>query len=119
MGSALDVHRLHFAFTQLTMGLALLIVILKTLTLRPGAQRVLLVDLGKWPRAYGLKIGLTWWVIRMATATIYFVHVYRSFAGKVSTETNGTATATNARPSAQAKESQNLIQKQGHLLVHI
>ena len=89
MGSALDVHRLHFAFTQLTMGLALLIVILKTLTLRPGAQGVLLVDLGKWPRAYGLKIGLTWWVIRMATATIYFVHVYRSFAGKVSTETNG------------------------------
>ena len=41
MGSALDVHRLHFAFTitfhylfpQLTMGLALLIVILKTLAL--------------------------------------------------------------------------------------
>ena len=39
MGSALDVHRLHFAFTvtfhylfpQLTMGLALLIVILKTM----------------------------------------------------------------------------------------
>jgi cytochrome d ubiquinol oxidase subunit I len=42
MGSALDVHRLHFAFTitfhylfpQLTMGLALLMVILKTLALR-------------------------------------------------------------------------------------
>ena len=42
MGSALDVHRLHFAFTvtfhylfpQLTMGLALLIVILKTMALR-------------------------------------------------------------------------------------
>ena len=41
MGSALDVHRLHFAFTitfhylfpKLTMGLALLIVILKTLAL--------------------------------------------------------------------------------------
>jgi len=25
----------------------------------------------------------------MVLATIYFVHVYRSFAGKVSTETNG------------------------------
>ncbi len=42
MGSALDIHRLHFAFTvtfhylfpQLTMGLALLIVVLKTLHLR-------------------------------------------------------------------------------------
>jgi len=44
MGSALDVHRLHFAFTvtfhylfpQLTMGLALLLVVLKTLALRTG-----------------------------------------------------------------------------------
>ncbi|HTP68993.1 MAG TPA: cytochrome ubiquinol oxidase subunit I [Dongiaceae bacterium] len=44
MGSALDVHRLHFAFTvtfhylfpQLTMGLALLILILKTVHLRTG-----------------------------------------------------------------------------------
>jgi len=42
MGSALDIHRLHFAFTvtfhylfpQLTMGLALLIVVLKTMSLR-------------------------------------------------------------------------------------
>jgi len=39
--------------------------------------------------AYGLKIGLIWWVIGMTLATIYFVHVYRSFAGKVSTEKNG------------------------------
>lgn len=46
MGSALDVHRLHFAFTitfhylfpQLTMGLALLIVILKTIALRSGEE---------------------------------------------------------------------------------
>jgi cytochrome d ubiquinol oxidase subunit I len=42
MDSALDVHRLHFAFTvtfhylfpRLTMGLALLILILKTMALR-------------------------------------------------------------------------------------
>jgi cytochrome d ubiquinol oxidase subunit II len=33
--------------------------------------------------AYGLKIGLVWWVIGMALATGYFVYVYRSFAGKV------------------------------------
>jgi len=47
MDSALAVHRLHFAFTvtfhylfpQLTMGLALLIVILKTVALRTGAER--------------------------------------------------------------------------------
>src|SRR6267142_1713915 len=46
MDSALAVHRLHFAFTitfhyifpQLTMGLALLIVILKTIALRTGDQ---------------------------------------------------------------------------------
>jgi len=46
MQSAVDVHRLHFAFTitfhylfpQLTMGLALLIVILKTMFLRPGTS---------------------------------------------------------------------------------
>src|SRR6266566_4193965 len=44
MDSALALHRLHFAFTitfhylfpQLTMGLALLIVVLKTLALRTG-----------------------------------------------------------------------------------
>src|SRR5215813_3649823 len=47
MDSALAVHRLHFAFTitfhylfpQLTMGLALLIVILKTIALRTGDER--------------------------------------------------------------------------------
>src|SRR6201993_4331185 len=46
MGQALDVHRLHFAFTvtfhylfpQLTMGLALLLVILKTMALRSGDE---------------------------------------------------------------------------------
>ena len=46
MGTALDVHRLHFAFTvtfhylfpQLTMGLALLIVILKSIALRTGDE---------------------------------------------------------------------------------
>ena len=47
MDSALAVHRLHFAFTvtfhylfpQLTMGLALLIVILKTLALRTANEQ--------------------------------------------------------------------------------
>jgi len=34
--------------------------------------------------AYGRKTGLIWWVV-----LFYFVHAYRSFAGKVSTETNG------------------------------
>ncbi|MEK7753462.1 MAG: cytochrome ubiquinol oxidase subunit I, partial [Acidobacteriota bacterium] len=46
MDSALDWHRLHFAFTitfhylfpQLTMGLALLIVVLKTMALRTGGE---------------------------------------------------------------------------------
>jgi cytochrome d ubiquinol oxidase subunit I len=47
MDSALAIHRIHFAFTityhylfpQLTMGLALLIVILKTMALRTGDER--------------------------------------------------------------------------------
>jgi cytochrome d ubiquinol oxidase subunit II len=33
---------------------------------------------------YGLKIGLVWWTIGIILATIYFVMVYRRFAGKVS-----------------------------------
>jgi len=33
--------------------------------------------------AYGLKIGLVWWIVGMLLATGYFVYVYRTFAGKV------------------------------------
>ena len=33
--------------------------------------------------AYGLKVGLAWWIIGMILAAIYFTFVYRSFAGKV------------------------------------
>jgi cytochrome bd ubiquinol oxidase subunit II len=33
---------------------------------------------------YGLKIGLIWWVIGMALATGYTIHVYRNVSGKVS-----------------------------------
>ncbi len=36
--------------------------------------------------AYGLRVGLVWWVIGMILATVYFVYVYRSFAGKVMAE---------------------------------
>jgi cytochrome bd ubiquinol oxidase subunit II len=38
---------------------------------------------------YGLKVGLVWWVIGMILATIYFVYVYRSFAGKVVANQDG------------------------------
>ena len=38
--------------------------------------------------AYGLKIGLIWWVIGMILAAGYFVYVYRTFAGKVSTDSD-------------------------------
>lgn len=38
--------------------------------------------------AYGLKIGLVWWVIGMILAAGYFTFVYRSFAGKVVVEKN-------------------------------
>jgi cytochrome bd ubiquinol oxidase subunit II len=33
--------------------------------------------------AYGLKIGVIWWVIGMILAVGYFTYVYRNFAGKV------------------------------------
>jgi len=35
---------------------------------------------------YGLKVGLIWWTIGMILAAGYFRFVYRSFAGKVSTD---------------------------------
>lgn len=33
--------------------------------------------------AYGLKIGIIWWVIGIILASGYFVYVYKTFAGKV------------------------------------
>jgi cytochrome bd ubiquinol oxidase subunit I len=65
MGSALDVHRLHFAFTvtfhylfpQLTMGLALLIVILKTVALRTGEDHYNR-SARFWARIFGINFAL-------------------------------------------------------------
>jgi cytochrome bd ubiquinol oxidase subunit II len=37
---------------------------------------------------YGLKVGLIWWVIGIALATIYFTYVYRSFAGKITAKSD-------------------------------
>jgi cytochrome d ubiquinol oxidase subunit II len=39
--------------------------------------------------AYGLKIGLIWWIIGMILATGYFIYVYRTFAGKVTADAGG------------------------------
>jgi len=36
--------------------------------------------------AYGLKVGLVWWVLGMILAAGYFTYVYRSFAGKVTVD---------------------------------
>ena len=33
--------------------------------------------------AYGLKVGLLWWVLGILLASGYFTYVYRCFAGKV------------------------------------
>src|SRR6201987_5822802 len=65
MGQALDVHRLHFAFTitfhyifpQLTMGLALLIVYLKTKALSTGDENY---DRAArfWARIFGINFAL-------------------------------------------------------------
>jgi cytochrome d ubiquinol oxidase subunit I len=65
MGSALDVHRLHFAFTvtyhylfpQLTMGLALLLVILKTLALRTGDEHYNR-SARFWAKIFGINFAL-------------------------------------------------------------
>jgi cytochrome bd ubiquinol oxidase subunit II len=34
-------------------------------------------------QAYGLSVGLTWWIVGMVLVSGYFVYVYRSFRGKV------------------------------------
>ena len=65
MGSALDVHRLHFAFTitfhylfpQLTMGLALLIVLLKTIALRTGDEHFSRAA-RFWAKIFGINFAL-------------------------------------------------------------
>ena len=35
---------------------------------------------------YGLKIGVTWWIVGMGLALGYFVFIYRMFRGKVRLE---------------------------------
>ncbi len=65
MDSALDVHRLHFAFTvtfhylfpQLTMGLALLIVILKTMAIRTGEEHYNR-SARFWAKIFGINFAL-------------------------------------------------------------
>ncbi|MGA3176096.1 MAG: cytochrome ubiquinol oxidase subunit I [Candidatus Acidiferrum sp.] len=65
MDSALDVHRLHFAFTvtyhylfpQLTMGLVLLLVILKTLALRTGDEHYNRAA-RFWAKIFGINFAL-------------------------------------------------------------
>src|ERR1700726_1864277 len=65
MGQAVDVHRLHFAFTitfhyifpQLTMGLALLLVYLKTKALRTGDEHYNRAA-RFWARIFGINFTL-------------------------------------------------------------
>jgi cytochrome d ubiquinol oxidase subunit II len=33
--------------------------------------------------AYGLKVGLVWWIIGIILVTAYFIYTYRNFAGKI------------------------------------
>jgi cytochrome bd ubiquinol oxidase subunit II len=33
--------------------------------------------------SYGLKIGFIWWILGMILTTMYFIYVYRTFAGKI------------------------------------
>jgi len=67
MGNALFVHRLHFAFTatfhylfpQLTMGLALLIVVLKTIALRRN-DPVSREAARFWGKIFGISFVMAW-----------------------------------------------------------
>ena len=34
-------------------------------------------------QAYGLNVGLVWWIVGMVLAAGYFIYVYRAFRGKV------------------------------------
>jgi cytochrome bd ubiquinol oxidase subunit II len=38
--------------------------------------------------AYGLKVGVIWWIVGMILAAGYFTYVYRSFAGKVEVQSD-------------------------------
>ena len=38
---------------------------------------------------YGLTVGLVWWILGISLATGYFVHLYKSFGGKVTLPTDG------------------------------
>jgi cytochrome d ubiquinol oxidase subunit II len=38
-------------------------------------------------QAYGLSVGLSWWIVGMVLVTGYFIYVYRSFRGKVTLPT--------------------------------
>jgi cytochrome bd ubiquinol oxidase subunit I len=86
MNSALAIHRLHFAFTitfhyifpQLTMGLVLLIVILKSLAWKRSSQPTVQRN-----AEHGLSFGFWWFVHGIGRATGYSVLVYQYFTGKV------------------------------------
>ena len=39
--------------------------------------------------AYGLKVGLVWWIPGMILVAVYFTYVYRRLAGKVTLEGEG------------------------------
>jgi cytochrome d ubiquinol oxidase subunit II len=38
-------------------------------------------------QAYGLSVGLSWWIVGMVLVSGYFIYVYRSFRGKVALPT--------------------------------
>ena len=36
---------------------------------------------------YGLRVGLVWWIIGIILTSIYFIYIYRSFRGKITSST--------------------------------
>jgi cytochrome bd-type quinol oxidase subunit 2 len=124
MHSALDVHRLHFAFTVTStvcsrnsrwalcrgairlrrkhqllaffvscsylLGMRTSVVFGVNPMVMPASNSAYALTVQNAKATdYGLRIPFDWWVIGMALAAVYFVHVYRSFSGKRSPEGAG------------------------------
>jgi cytochrome bd ubiquinol oxidase subunit I len=96
LSDPLFLHRLQFAFTivyhylfpVLTMGLALLIVVMKALGLRPGGERSMTTYNASSDPA-GLRTAVGWLAIGLPLAILYFVFLFRFHRGKAAAPADG------------------------------
>jgi hypothetical protein len=67
----------HYLFPQLTMGLALLIVVLTILNSAADS--------------YGLQVALVWWTAGIVLAAEYFAYLFRSARGQVDVQADASS----------------------------